>query len=69
MTKPAVGDRIRIVPETFGNSTLGTPKKGQGVHEAKRTAYPGTVTYVHPRGRWFQVTFDAAGIKECFFCQ
>ena len=33
MTKPVVGDRIRIVPETFGNSVIGTPKNGQGTHK------------------------------------
>ena len=26
----------------------------------------GTVTYIHPSKRWYQVTFDN-GIKECFF--
>lgn len=67
MTKPQVGDRIRVVPQTFGNQlVLGIPKNGQGVDERRREAFPGTVTYVHPTGRWFQVTFDI-GIKECFF--
>ena len=26
----------------------------------------GVVTYIHPSGRWYQVTFDN-GVKECFF--
>lgn len=64
MTKPCVGDRIRVVPETFGNwAAAGVESRTK---EARKP-YPGTVTYVHPRGWWFQVTFDGSGIKECFF--
>ena len=55
-----------IVPDTFGNYSFGTPKRGQGVDEKVRTPFPGTVTYVHPFRRWYQVTFDN-GIVECFF--
>lgn len=67
-TVPILGERVAEFPETFGNMSLGLPKdmRGQTLTERRRT-YPGTVTYVHPTGRWYQVTFDAAGIKECFF--
>lgn len=65
-----VGDRIMIRPQTFG---AGVDRPGEN---AKHTAlilrpkapvmWPGTVTYIHPSGRWYQVTFDN-GLKECFF--
>lgn len=63
MTKPRVGDRIRIAPDTFGDGVGSTPK---GVERHERKRYPGTVTYAPENKRWFQVTFDN-GIKECFF--
>ena len=52
MTAPRIGDRIRMTQETFE----------AGVD------MPGTVTYIHPSGRWYQVSFDV-GIKECFFVE
>lgn len=58
-----IGDRIMIQPETFGPDTA--ISKSRGVCSS-RPAYPGTVTYIHPSGRWYQVTFDN-GIRECFF--
>jgi len=58
-----VGDRIMIQPETFGPDMA--ISKSRGVCSA-RPEYSGTVTYIHPSGRWYQVTFDN-GVKECFF--
>jgi hypothetical protein len=64
-----IGDRVSIVPQTFGN---GTDKPGDAAlharldYEKRVEPQPGTVTYIHPSGRWYQVTFDV-GIKECFF--
>ena len=58
-----VGDRIMIQPETFGPDMA--ISKSRGVCSV-RPEYPGAVTYIHPSGRWYQVTFDN-GIKECFF--
>lgn len=65
-----LGDRVRLVPQTFG---AGVDRPGYSRNHAvlvdKRTPVkplPGTVTYVHPTHRWYQVTFDC-GLKECFF--
>ena len=64
-----VGERVSMIPQTFGT---GVDKPGEGMghtkNELKREIRPlaGTVTFVHPRGRWYQVTFDI-GIRECFF--
>lgn len=58
-----VGDRIKIQPDTFGPELK--VEKDKGFCRA-RPAYPGTVTYIHPSGRWYQVKFDN-GVKECFF--
>lgn len=58
-----IGDRIMIQPQTFGPDMA--ISKSRGVCAA-RPAYPGTVTFIHPSGRWYQVTFDN-GIRECFF--
>lgn len=58
-----IGDRIMIQPETFGPDMAISKTHIGG---AVRPEYPGTVTYIHPAGRWYQVTFDN-GIKECFF--
>lgn len=63
------GDRVSLIPLTFG---AGFDKPGEGATHTKKVLkneikpLPGTVTYVHPKGRWYQVTFDC-GIKECFF--
>ena len=59
-----IGDRIMIQPDTFGPDLKVETDKG---FCRARPAYPGTVTYMHPSGRWYQVTFDN-GVKECFFC-
>lgn len=65
-----VGDRVHIKPDTFGQ---GVDKPGANANHTTHALrpeptypLPGTVTYVHPRGRWYQVTFDV-GVKECFF--
>lgn len=70
MTAPLVGDRVRMTPQTFG---AGTDRPGETakkhidwIQREPVPPLPGTVTYVHPSGRWYQVTFDV-GIKECFF--
>ena len=63
-----VGDRVALRPQTFGN---GFDRPDEHNHTAKAIKppappLPGTVTYCHPSGRWYQVTFDC-GIKEWFF--
>lgn len=58
-----VGDRVMKQPLTFGSDQAIAQDKGI-IHSRK--AYPGTVTYVHPSGRWYNVTFDN-GLKESFF--
>ena len=63
-----VGDRVALRPQTFGN---GVDRPDDHHHTAKAIKppappLPGTVTYCHPSGRWYQVTFDN-GIRECFF--
>jgi hypothetical protein len=58
-----VGDRIMAQPDTFVPDMA--ISKSRGVCSV-RPEYPGAVTYIHPSGRWYQVTFDN-GIKECFF--
>ncbi len=63
-----IGDRVMIRPETFGN---GVDRPDTHNHTAKAIKpppppLPGTVTFCHPSGRWYQVTFDN-GIKEWFF--
>ena len=64
-----VGDRVRVIPSTFG---MGVDKPGETAshtrsdYNHKPKPLPGTVTYIHPSGRWYQVTFDN-GVKECFF--
>jgi len=63
-----VGDRVKMRPETFGNDA-DRPDVHNHTSKALWSAappIPGTVTYCHPSGRWYQVTFDN-GIKECFF--
>lgn len=69
MTAPHVGQRVRMTPETFG---AGVDRPGENAKHTvlalrpQMTRWPGTVTYIHPSGRWYQVTFDN-GLKECFF--
>ena len=58
-----VGDRIMIQPQTFGPDAAISKVTGS---RKVRPAYPGTITYIHPRRGWYQVTFDN-GVKECFF--
>lgn len=64
-----VGDMVSMIPLTFGT---GVDRPGEGMghtkNDLKREIRPqaGTVTYIHPSRRWYQVTFDI-GIKECFF--
>lgn len=58
-----IGDRIMAQPDTFGPDLKVENDKG---FCKARPAYPSTVTYIHPSGRWYQVTFDN-GIRECFF--
>ena len=48
-----VGDRVEVIPTTFG------------VETKRKVKYPGTVTYVNEAKRWYQVTFDN-GVKECY---
>ncbi len=60
-----VGDRIMIQPQTFGPDAA--ISKVFGARKI-RPAYPGTITYIHPRRGWYQVTFDN-GIKECYFIE
>ena len=60
-----VGDRIKIQPDTFGPDLKVEKDKG---FCKMRPSYPGTVTYIHHSGRWYQVTFDN-GVAECFFCE
>ena len=69
MTEVRLGDRVRIVPVTFGAGADRPGEKGKHAELIKRAVkpLPGTVTYVHPSGRWYQVTFDGCKIKECFF--
>ena len=59
-----IGDRVWMVPETFGQKVDDRSKARitpeTGIFQS------GTVTYIHPSGRWYQVTFDC-GLKECFF--
>lgn len=64
MEKIRLGDRVRMIPETFGSGLA--EKKAKGFIEL-RPVQNGTVTYIHPSDRWYQVTFDC-GIKECYFC-
>ena len=59
-----IGERISIQPDTFGSDLK--LEKDRGFCKMRKS-YPGTVTYIHRSGRWYQVTFDN-GIKECFFC-
>ena len=63
-----VGDCVTIKPQTFGN---GADRPDDHHHTAKSIKppappLPGTVTFCHQSGRWYQVTFDC-GSKECFF--
>lgn len=64
-----LGDRVRIVPATFGNGVHSPGESHDPKYELTRNPpkpLPGTVTYVHPTRPWYQVTFDN-GIVECFF--
>lgn len=50
-----IGDRVRVIPVSF---YCGFDKHGN-------PAFPATVTYVHPLGRFYVATFDN-GIRESF---
>ena len=58
-----VGQRVTAQPVTFGSDLL--KETDQGFCKA-RQFYPGTITYINEKHRWYQVTFDI-GVKECFF--
>ena len=66
-----IGDRVSMIPQTFGT---GIYRPGDGTGHTKNELkqevkpQPGTVTFIHPKRRWYQVTFDI-GIKECFFAE
>lgn len=57
-----LGDRVCLRPQTFGEIT-----KERGT---VRDPLPGTVTYIHPRGRFCTVSFecrkDGPLIRESF---
>lgn len=51
-----IGDRVRRIPTTFEAKTGGNPRGAPAPQ-------PGTVTYIHPLGRFYVVRFD------CGFCE
>ena len=55
-----IGDRVRIMPETFGAGVNRPGEKQSHANLDKRAnvhPLPGTVTFINRRWRWYQVTF------------
>lgn len=53
-----IGERVRRVPTVYGVDAAGRVEVGK--------AQSGTITYIHPEGRFYVVTF-ADGIRESFY--
>lgn len=57
-----IGDRVQRVPETFGETEEIRDRNRK--RKARRRAYDGTVTYIHPLGRFHVVAFETRGAQS-----
>lgn len=63
-----IGDIVQRIPETFGETETMKVKDGKRPKKTERKPFTGTVTYIHPLGRYHVVSFWVRGgvIRESF---
>lgn len=63
-----IGDIVQRIPETFGETEIVRRRNERKEKKAARRPFTGTVTYIHPLGRFHVVAFPVRGgvIRESF---